>query len=106
MERYIEPPTIGEVLLEEFMKPLGLSAYRVAKDIRVPVSRIQEILNNKRGITADTDARFAKYFGMSEGFFLGLQMDFDLMAIKHSKRLQQDLELIPCITKDRIVSVE
>ena len=57
MKNYISTPTISEILKEEFMEPLGLTAYRLAKDIKVPVSRIQEILHDKRRITADTDLR-------------------------------------------------
>ena len=62
MKNYIPTPTISEMLKEEFMEPLGLTAYRLAKDIKVPVSRIQEILHDKRRITADTDLRLCKYF--------------------------------------------
>ena len=62
MKELIPVPKMSEVLREEFMQPLGLSAYRVAKDIMVPVSRIQEILQDKRKITADTDLRLCKYF--------------------------------------------
>ena len=65
MEKFIPTPTISEILKEEFMDPLGLSAYRLAKDIHVPVSRIQEILNGTRSISADTSLRLAKYFGVS-----------------------------------------
>ena len=69
MEKFISTPTISEILKEEFMEPLGLSAYRLAKDIHVPVSRVQEILNGTRSISADTSLRLAKYFGVSEGYF-------------------------------------
>ena len=62
----IAAPTAGEILAEEFMKPLGISSYRLAMDIRVPVSRIQDILHDRRKITADTSIRLAKYFGVSE----------------------------------------
>ncbi len=79
-------------------QPLGLSAYRVAKDIMVPVSRIQEILQDKRKITADTDLRLCKYFGMSKGFFLRLQMDLDLLEAEDTEGLQADLKNIRCIT--------
>ena len=74
MEKFIPTPTISEILKEEFMDPLGLSAYRLAKDIHVPVSRIQEILNGTRSISADTSLRLAKYFDVSEWYFLRLQM--------------------------------
>ena len=68
----------GEVLLEEFLKPMGLSQNRVALDIRVPARRINEIVLGKRRITVDTALRLARYFNMSPQFWLGLQMDYDL----------------------------
>jgi len=69
----------GEILLEEFLKPMGLSQTRLARAVGVPPRRINEIVLGKRATTADTDLRLARYFGMSEGFFLGLQSDHDLM---------------------------
>lgn len=72
-------PTPGEILLEEFLKPMGLSQSALARAIRVAPRRINEIVLGKRAITADTDLRLARYFGLSEGFFLGLQTDYDLM---------------------------
>jgi addiction module HigA family antidote len=72
-------PHAGEILLEEFLKPLGMSQTALARAIGVPPRRINEIVLGKRAVTADTDLRLARYFGMSEGFFLGLQIDFDLM---------------------------
>jgi addiction module HigA family antidote len=72
-------PTPGEILAEEFMKPADLSQNALARALGVPPRRINEIVLGKRAITADTDLRLARYFGMSEGFFLGLQADFDLM---------------------------
>lgn len=68
----------GEMLREEFMKPLGLSANALAMELRVPVTRISEIVRERRGITADTALRLAWYFNMSPEFWMGLQMDFDL----------------------------
>jgi len=68
----------GEVLLKEFLKPLGLSQNRLARDLGVPPRRINEIVLGKRAITPDTALRLARYFSMSERFWLGLQMDFDL----------------------------
>lgn len=68
----------GEVLLEEFLKPMGLSQNRLALDMRVPARRINEIVHGKRRITPDTALRLAKYFDMSPQFWLGLQMDYDL----------------------------
>jgi addiction module HigA family antidote len=68
----------GEVLNEEFMKPLEISAYRLSKDLGIPQTRISEILKGRRRITADTALRLSKYFGNSAKFWLGLQDDFDL----------------------------
>ena len=87
MEKFIPTPTISEILKEEFMDPLGLSAYRLAKDIHVPVSRIQEILNG-------TSLRLAKYFDVSEGYFLRLQMDVDLRTAKLSEGMDEVLSSI------------
>jgi len=68
----------GEILYEEFLLPLGLSAYKLSKDIGVPQTRLSEIINGKRAITADTALRLSRYFGNSAKFWLGLQIDFDL----------------------------
>ena len=68
----------GEVLNEEFLKPLGVSAYRLSKDLNIPQTRISEIIKGNRRITADTSLRLSKYFGNSPKFWLGLQNDFDL----------------------------
>ena len=78
----IEIPTIGEILKEEFMVPFNLSAYRLAKDIGVPISRIQDILHNRRKITAETSIRLGIYFGLSETYFLNLQTDYDVREAK------------------------
>src|SRR5207245_7522838 len=72
-------PHPGEILMEEFLRPMTLSQTALANAIGVPPRRINEIVLGKRAITADTDLRLARYFGMSEGFFLGLQTDHDLM---------------------------
>jgi len=74
----IDPIHPGEILLEEFLKPMKLSQNRVALDMRVPARRINEIVLGKRKITADTALRLAKFFGTSPQFWLGLQMDYDL----------------------------
>jgi addiction module HigA family antidote len=68
----------GEILLEEFLKPLGVSQNKLARDIKVPPRRVNEIVLGKRAVTPDTALRLARYFGTSEKFWLGLQMDFDL----------------------------
>ncbi|MGD9161053.1 MAG: HigA family addiction module antitoxin [Desulfobacteraceae bacterium] len=74
----IPPIHPGEILLEEFLKPMGLSQNKIALDIRVPARRINEIVLGKRRVTPDTALRLAKYFHMSPQFWLGLQMDYDL----------------------------
>lgn len=79
MGEHLPNPTPGEILLEEFLVPSGLSQNALARAIRVPPRRINEIVLGKRTISADTDLRLARYFGVSEGFFLGLQADHDLM---------------------------
>jgi addiction module HigA family antidote len=68
----------GEVLFEEFLQPLGITAYKLAKDIAIPQTRISEILKGNRRITADTALRLSRYFGNSAKFWLGLQDDFDI----------------------------
>ncbi len=85
----------GEILFEEFLKPMGLSQNRMALDIRVPARRINEIVQGKRRITADTALRLAKYFDMSPQFWLGLQMDYDLDTAedKLSKRLDSEIRI-------------
>jgi len=72
-------PHPGTILLEDFLKPMGLSQNALARALDVPPRRINEIVLGKRAVTADTDLRLARYFGLSEGMFLGLQADFDLM---------------------------
>ncbi len=82
MTDYIETPTMGEILSEEFLIPLGLSAYKLAQAINVPVSRIQDILHNRRKITVDTSLRLAKFFGAADGYFIALQDDIDIRNAK------------------------
>ena len=78
MANYIETPTIGEILREEFMEPMGISAYRLAQETFVPVSRIQDILHDRRKITVDTSVRLGRFFGVSDRYFLNLQNDIDI----------------------------
>ncbi len=78
----IETPTISEILKEEFMIPLGLSAYRLANDINVPISRIQDLLHDRRKITAETSILLGRYFGLSDKYFLNLQNDIDIREAK------------------------
>lgn len=82
MENYIETPKMSEILSEEFMIPYGLSAYRLAQAIHVPVSRIQDILHDRRKITADTSIRLGKFFGVSDRYFLDMQDDIDIRNTK------------------------
>ena len=74
----IPTPTIGEILREEFLEPFNLSAYRAAKEIGVPTSRIQDILHDRRQITVDTSIRLGRLFGISDRYFLNLQNDIDI----------------------------
>jgi len=75
----------GEVLLEEFLKPLEISAYRLSKETLIPQTRVSEILKGRRRITADTAIRFSKFFGTSTKFWLGLQDDYDIEEIQRDK---------------------
>ena len=75
----------GENLLEEFLSPLNITAYKLAKDISIPQTRLSEIIKGNRRITADTALRFSKYFGNSAKFWLGLQDDYDLEEEKNAK---------------------
>lgn len=82
----------GEVLLEEFLKPMEITAYRLAKETYIPQTRISAILKGKRRITADTALRLSKFFGTSAKFWLGLQADYDLE--EEAKSSQEEIELI------------
>ena len=82
----------GEILLEEFLKPLGISAYRLSKDVGIPQTRTSQIIKGKRRITADTALRFSKYFGTSVKFWLGLQNDYDIE--EERTKLEHELEII------------
>ena len=81
-KKLLHPIHPGEILLEEFMKPMGISINRLARDIAVPPGRISAIVNGTRAITADTALRLGKYFGVSAELWLGLQADFDLRIAK------------------------
>ena len=90
---YMPALTIGEFLKKEFMVPLNLSAYRLAKDINVPASRIQEILNNRRNLSMDTALRLSHYFGASEEYFINLQVKIQLEAGK--LLIKKEIESLP-----------
>jgi len=93
MERMIPTPTIGEILQEEFLDPMGISAYKLAQDIHVPTSRIQDILHDRRKVTVDTSLRLARYFGVSDRYFLDMQNDIDIRNLKHG--IEAELLTIP-----------
>ena len=80
--RAVPYPSPGEILLEEFLKPMGITQYRLAKEIGVSQRRIGEIVTGKRGITADTGLRLSRFFGTSDEFWTGLQMKFDQARTK------------------------
>ena len=88
----IEVPKISNILRDEFMKPYGISAYKLAKAIDVPVSRIQDILHDRRKITAETSIKLGRYFGVSEKYFLNLQIDIELRETKEA--LKDNLDKI------------
>ncbi|WP_028301316.1 HigA family addiction module antitoxin [Oceanospirillum beijerinckii] len=74
---FLDAVTPGELLLEEFLQPMGISQYRLAKEIGVPAQRISEIVSGKRSITADTDLRLCRFFGLSKGYWLRAQIEYD-----------------------------
>lgn len=82
--RKVPYPHPGEILLEEFLKPMSITQYRLAKEIGVPQRRIGEIVAGTRAVTADTGLRLSRFFGMSEGFWTGLQTDYDAARAKDS----------------------
>ena len=84
MTKKLEPITPGEILLEEFMKPMGMTQAKLARDINVPPNRISQIINGKREITADTALRLGRYFGIEPEFWLNLQMRYN---IKMTRRM-------------------
>ena len=86
--RTVRPVSPGEMLEEEFLKPLGLTKYRLAKDIGVPPQRIGDIVAGKRAVTADTDLRLCRYFGLSDGWWLRGQVAYDTVVAKEAMREQ------------------
>lgn len=92
MPQYIDIPHIGEVLQEEFLEPFGLSQNALAVAIGVPSNRINAIIRGQRSVTADTDLRLTKYFGLSKGYFLRLQNDFELLTSE--RKIEKDLSNI------------
>lgn len=94
-EQKLKPIHPGEVLLEEFLKPMGLSQNRLALDMGVPPRRINEIVLGKRSISADTALRLGRFFGMSPQFWLGLQMDYDLDVTADALAARLEREVKP-----------
>lgn len=81
-ETIVEPLHPGRLLREEFLRPMGITPYRLAKDIDVPVQRIHELVHERRGVTADTALRLSRYFGMSEGYWMNAQKHYELEVEK------------------------
>jgi len=95
-EKLLPPIHPGEILLEEFLEPMDISQYRLAKDIGVPPRRINEIVKGKRGISADTALRLSRYFGTSERFWMNLQSRYDLEVEKDrlKGRLEEEVRVL------------
>ncbi len=87
---FLDPITPGEILREDFMEPMGISMNKLSRDIAVPPNRISEIVNGKRGISADTALRLERYFGIEAQFWLNLQSEYDLRIIK--RKIGPDIE--------------
>jgi len=93
MKENIPIITSGEILSEEFMKPMGITAYKLAKDTLIPATRISEIVKGRRKITADTALRLSAFFGNSAEFWLGIQAEYDLRTQRH--KIKDELKKIP-----------
>ena len=92
-KKILDPIHPGEILMEEFLKPMSISQYRLAKDINVPARRINEIVQGKRSITPDTALRLSKFFGLSERFWINLQARYDLEIEKDRLKNRLDAEV-------------
>jgi len=99
MTRELAPVSPGEMLLEEFLKPLEMSQYALARALHVPPRRINEIVHGKRAVTADTDLRLCRFFGLSEGWWLRLQADYHIAQAK--ERMSDVLNAIEPLPRDR-----
>ena len=97
-ERIYPPVHPGELLREEFLAPMGITAYKLAQDISVPAPRVYDIVREKRGISADTALRLSRYFGMSEGFWINAQSHYDLEVAKDSGEERIEKEVRPLAT--------
>ncbi len=92
-KKILDPIHPGEILMEEFLKPMSISQYRLAKDINVPARRINEIVHGKRSITPDTALRLSMFFGLSERFWINLQARYDLEIEKDRLKNRNDAEV-------------
>lgn len=106
MTQQLEPITPGEILLEEFMKPLGISQNQLARDLSVPVPRINEIVNGKRAITSDTALRLARYFGTSAEFWMNLQQRYDLKIAQRTRAEEIEQTVKPCLAERGVSTSE
>ena len=101
MAKKLSPITPGEILLEEFLEPIGISQAKLARDLKVPPNRINQIINGKREITADTALRLGKYFGIEPEFWLNLQMRFNMKIVKEKAGKQIEREVKQYIPRVR-----
>jgi addiction module HigA family antidote len=92
MPENVDVPNIGEVLVEEFLGPMNISQNALAKALGIPQNRLSDIINGKRGVSADTDLRLCRYFGLTDGYFTGMQMDFERIAAR--RKIQGELKKI------------
>ena len=99
MTRQVAYPHPGEILAEEFLKPMQITPYRLAKELHVPLTRIAAILAGKRKVTVDTALRLSRFFAMSDGFWIGLQMDYDTAIAKDM--LAKELTAIATYNNER-----
>jgi addiction module HigA family antidote len=97
MAAKLDPITPGEILLEEFLKPMGISQNKLSRDIDVPITRINDIVNAKRGITADTALRLAAYFGTTAEFWLNLQSRYELKTVRAKLWPEIEKSIRPCV---------
>jgi addiction module HigA family antidote len=94
-------PTIGEVLREEFMEPFGLSQNALARALGIPQNRISEIVSGRRGVSADTDLRLCRYFGLPDGYFAGMQLDFERITTKRAISVSL-LDIVPMRERENV----
>ncbi len=105
-EKLLDPIRPGEVLLEDFMEPMGISINRLSRDLSVPPNRISEIVNGKRSITADTALRLERYFGIEAQFWLNLQSEYDLRMMKRKIGVDIARRIIPVQTPNNAFGSE